>query len=83
MKKIEGTIGALGSMFSRLSTLIQQQGEEVDLIDDNLEAAEEDVIAAEGELLKYFALVKGNRGLIVKVFLGLAIFSVTMMIIYG
>ena len=83
MKKIEGTIGALGSMFSRLSTLIQQQGEEVDLIDNNLEAAEEDVIAAEGELLKYFALVKGNRGLIVKVFLGLAIFSVTMMIIYG
>ena len=83
MKKVEGTIASLGSMFSRLSTLIQEQNEEVDIIGGNLEAAEEDVMAAEGELLQYFAMVKSNRGLIVKVFLGLAIFSMTMMVLYG
>ena len=83
MKKVEGTIASLGSMFSRLSTLIQEQNEEVDIIGENLEAAEEDVMAAEGELLQYFALVKSNRGLIVKVFLGLCIFSMTMMVLYG
>lgn len=42
-----------GSIFERLSTMITEQGEMIDRLDDNLDAAEINVNAGYQEILKY------------------------------
>lgn len=42
-----------GSIFERLSTMITEQGEMIDRLDDNLDAAEVNVNAGYQEILKY------------------------------
>ena len=42
-----------GSIFERLSTMITEQGEMIDQLDDNLDAAEVNVNAGYQEILKY------------------------------
>ena len=42
-----------GSIFERLSTMITEQGEMIDRLDDNLDAAEVNVNAGYQEIVKY------------------------------
>ena len=42
-----------GASFERLSTMITEQGEMIDRLDDNLDAAEVNVNAGYQEILKY------------------------------
>ena len=77
----EKSIAELGVMFTKMSTLISQQGEVLERIEDDVEAAGLDIDAGHDELVKVYGMTKGNRGLILKVF-GILIFMIVFMKLY-
>eukprot|EP00984_Skeletonema_dohrnii_P001156 scaffold355_cov127-Skeletonema_dohrnii-CCMP3373.AAC.16 len=77
----EKSIAELGVMFTKMSTLISQQGEVLERIEDDVEAAGLDIDAGHDELVKVYGMTKGNRGLILKVF-GILIFLIVFMKLY-
>jgi len=77
----ERSIAELGVMFTKMSTLISQQGEVLERIEDDVEAAGMDIDAGHDELVKVYGMTKGNRGLILKVF-GVLIFLIIFMKLY-
>ena len=62
------SIAELGVMFTKMSSLISQQGEVLEGIEDDVEAAGMDIDAGYDEFVKTYGMTKGNRGLILKVF---------------
>ena len=77
----ERSIAELGVMFTKMSSLIVQQGEVLERIEDDVEAAGFDIDAGHDELVKVYGMTKGNRGLILKVF-GILIFLIIFMKLY-
>lgn len=77
----EKSIAELTTMFAKMSTLISQQGEVLERIEDDVEAAGGDIDAGHEELVKVYGYTKGNRGLILKVF-GVLIFLIFFMKFY-
>ena len=53
VQDIEANMTELGSIFERLSTMISEQGEMIDRLDDNLDAAEVNVNMGYQEIVKY------------------------------
>ena len=74
----EKSLAELTNMFSKMSSLIQKQGETLVKIEDDVEAAAIHVDAGAEEIDKLYEFTKGNRGLILKVF-GILIFFVIFM----
>jgi len=74
----ETMLGELGQLFGKMSTLISQQGEVLEKIEDDVEAAHTDVLAGQEELTNLYSLKKGNRPLIIKTFLVLNFLIVFM-----
>ena len=77
----EKSIAELGVMFTKMSTLITQQGEVLERIEDDVEAASGDIDAGHDEIVKLYGMTKGNRGLILKVF-GILIALIIFMKVY-
>jgi hypothetical protein len=67
-RQAETMLGELGQMFGKMSTLISQQGETLEKIEDDVECALGDVTAGQEELTKLYGIKKGNRPLIIKTF---------------
>ena len=67
-QQAERTLGELGTLFGKMSTLISQQGEVLEKVEDDVEAAFVDVMAGQEELTKLYSIKKGNRPLILKTF---------------
>lgn len=68
VETIESTIQELGQMFSQLATMVAEQRETVQRIDQNTDDISFNVSGAQRELLKYYARISSNRWLMVKVF---------------
>ncbi len=68
-QQAETMLGELGQLFGKMSNLISQQGEVLEKIEDDVEAAHADIIAGQEELTNLYSLKKGNRPLIIKTFL--------------
>lgn len=64
VQDIEANMTELGSIFERLSTMISEQGEMIDRLDDNLDAAEVNVNMGYQEIVKYGQNVYGMLGMI-------------------
>mmetsp|Transcript_7071 Transcript_7071/g.13069 ORF Transcript_7071/g.13069 Transcript_7071/m.13069 type:complete len:414 (+) Transcript_7071:95-1336(+) len=69
MQNVESMMSDLSQMFARVGTLVAEQGEEVDRIDDNLVTAGVDIQAGQNELLKYYNNMSQERALIIKILL--------------
>lgn len=67
--QVESTIVEITGMYTRMATMVAEQGEIISRIDDDMDIAQTNVEAAHGELLKLFNMVQGNRSLILKIFL--------------
>lgn len=67
-RQAERAIYELGNMFSKMATLIHSQAQHIEKIEDDVELANHDVNAGHEEITKLFDITKGNRSLIVKVF---------------
>ena len=91
VQDIEAHMTELGSIFERLSTMITEQGEMIDRLDDNLDAAEVSVNMGYQEIVKYgqnvYEMDKdlmssfSNRSLIMKLF-GVLIFFIIFFLIF-
>ena len=77
----EKSLAELTTMFSKMSNLITQQGEVLERIEDDVEAAGGDIDAGHDELVKVYGYTKGNRALILKVF-AVLIFLICFMRFY-
>lgn len=69
------------AFFLRLQTLISEQSEQIDKIEDDVEAASFDVQAGQNSITEVYSLKKGNRPLILRVF-GILIFVIIFMRFY-
>ena len=65
---IESTINEVGGLFQQLATMVQEQGEVIQRIDDNIEDVSLNIGGAQRELMKYYKSVSSNRWLMLKVF---------------
>ena len=74
--EVEGTIGELGQLFKRLATMIQEQSEMVERIDDDVESARGNADAAHSLLLKTYESVSSNQGLYYKILAIVGLFGV-------
>lgn len=81
MHTIESTIVELGGIFSQLATMVKEQEEQVQRIDDHTNTAALNVELGHNEILKYFQSVTSNRWLMVKIF-GVLIFFFLLFIIF-
>lgn len=74
VSEVEKTIGELGTLFKRLATMISEQQELIERIDDDVENAMENTNNAKNALLKAYESVSSNRGLYLKIGAILALF---------
>ena len=72
--EIETTIGELGMLFRRLTTMIHEQQEMVERIDEDIENAVGSVDQAHGALQKAYDTASSNRALYMKLGGILAVF---------
>ncbi|PRP83847.1 Stx5a protein [Planoprotostelium fungivorum] len=63
---ITRTIGELQGIFGQLATLVAEQHESIQRIDENVEATSSRVAEAQNELLKYLNSISNNRTLVLK-----------------
>jgi hypothetical protein len=68
-RQAESTLSEVAKLYGKMSTLITQQGETLEKIEDDVECALVDVSAGQEELTKLYSIKKGNRPLIIKTFL--------------
>ncbi|KAK6201695.1 snare protein SED5/Syntaxin 5 [Scheffersomyces amazonensis] len=73
VETIESTINEVGNLFQQLATLVSEQGEQIQRIDENIEDTSLNITGAQRELLKYYAHITSNRWLFLKIF-GVLIF---------
>ena len=64
--EVESTIGELGQLFKRLTTMIQEQGEMVERIDEDIENASSHVESASEQLQKAYDAASSNTTLYAK-----------------
>ena len=81
-RQAEQSLAALGTIFGKMSTLIVQQSETLNKIEDDVEAANVDVNAGHSEITTLYSIKKGNRMLIIKVYC-LLIFLIVFMRFYA
>ena len=80
-KQAESTLAELGTLFGKMTNLISAQGEQLEKLEDDVEAAMGDVIAGQEEIQTLYSIKKGNRSLIIKIF-GILIFFILFMRLY-
>ncbi|KAF7720980.1 cis-Golgi t-SNARE syntaxin [Apophysomyces ossiformis] len=78
---IESTIAELGSIFQQLATMVAEQRETVQRIDQNTDDIEMNVMGAQRELLKYYTNISSNRWLIIKIFVTIIFFFMVFTLI--
>lgn len=67
-RQAEQSIAELGTVFGKMSTMIAQQSETLEKVEDDVEAAFADVSAGQEEITILYEIKKGNRPLILKTF---------------
>lgn len=68
VETIEATINEVGNLFQQLATMVTEQGETIQRIDQNVEDIDMNISGAQRELLKYYAHISNNRWLFLKIF---------------
>lgn len=74
VETIESTINEVGNLFQQLATMVSEQGETIQRIDQNVEDISLNISGAQRELLKYYANISSNRWLFLKIFGVLIVF---------
>lgn len=74
--EVEKTIGELGQLFKRLGTLISEQQELVERIDEDVENAVSNADRAQAALLKTYEKVSSNKGLYMKLMAIITLFII-------
>jgi len=73
-ERAEAQIAQLGSLFQQMASLVVEQSETIQRIEDDVENGLVDTKEGHRHLTDYYERSKGNRGVILKVFALLAFF---------
>ena len=76
-REVEATVVELGQLFSQVASLVAEQGDVIERIDADMDAAGANVEAGYSELGKFYQSVRRNRGVIVRL-LAVAAFVVLL-----
>eukprot|EP00771_Trimastix_marina_P002464 gnl/Trimastix_PCT/3594.p1 GENE.gnl/Trimastix_PCT/3594~~gnl/Trimastix_PCT/3594.p1 ORF type:complete len:291 (-),score=68.69 gnl/Trimastix_PCT/3594:71-943(-) len=76
LNSIQRTIGEVGRMFQELTRMVSEQGEQLRLVDANLDSTLDNMEAATGQLRRTYNRAVSNRWLILKIFGVLAVFII-------
>lgn len=76
VETIESTINEVGNLFQQLATMVNEQSEVVQRIDQNVDDIDMNIQGAQRELLKYFNNISSNRWLFLKIFGVLLLFFI-------
>lgn len=68
VETIEATINEVGNLFQQLATMVTEQGETIQRIDQNVDDIDMNITGAQRELLKYYAHILNNRWFFLKIF---------------
>lgn len=68
VETIEATINEVGGLFQQLATMVQEQGEVIQRIDNNVEDVSLNITGAQRQLIKYYNNISSNRWLMVRIF---------------
>lgn len=82
VQQIESTMVELNSIMMEVSTMVAEQGEVVERISRDIDDANEHVLGAQEQLLKYLSSVSSNRGLILKMLFVLVIFIIIFFVFF-
>jgi len=82
VENIERTIVELGGVFQQLATLVAEQGDKLQRIDENIDNSVDFVDRGHTQLMKVWHNVSGSRMLIVKLFLVLIVFAVIFIVFF-
>ncbi|GLE04558.1 hypothetical protein PINS_up013513 [Pythium insidiosum] len=80
--QVESTIVEITGMYTRMATMVAEQGEIISRIDDDMNIAQANVEAAHGELLKLYSMVSSNRSLIIKIFIVLLLVIFLFVVVF-
>ena len=80
-RQAEQALHSIGTMFGKLSTLVSQQAQVLEKVEDDVEAASVHVQAGQDEITTLHSIKKGNRSLILKVF-GMLLFLILFLRLY-
>lgn len=80
-QKIEASIAQMGQLFVQMASLVMEQSETLGRIEDDVEAGLVDTITAHESMNDFYNVTKGNRAMILKVFL-LLIFFIVLFIVW-
>lgn len=80
IESIESTIAELGQVYSRFASVLAEQREMVQRIDENVGNVQDNVEGAHGQLLKYYQGISSNRGLMLKS-IGVVVVFFTMFVV--
>eukprot|EP01121_Diplochlamys_sp_Union-15-3_P001311 TRINITY_DN11149_c0_g1_i1.p1 TRINITY_DN11149_c0_g1~~TRINITY_DN11149_c0_g1_i1.p1 ORF type:complete len:298 (-),score=36.24 TRINITY_DN11149_c0_g1_i1:21-914(-) len=83
IRVIESTMEELKVIFQNLATLVSQQAETIQRIDENVEYTMTSVEGADKHLLSYLTKISSNRWLIVKIFIVLIVFAVLFLVFFA
>ena len=78
MAQVESQIAEMGSMFTKMASLVHEQGETVTNIYDDVDESLTHVQSGQSELLKYYNTISKDRQLIIKLF-GVLFFIIILM----
>ena len=74
-EKIESAIAQMGSLFTQMAGLVTEQGDALTRIEDDVESGLEQIEMAHTEMQYFYEITKGNRSMIIKIFLLLLFFA--------
>jgi syntaxin 5 len=64
----------MGQLFSQMATLVMEQGETLARIEDDVEVGLTETTEAHKSMEQFYEITKGNRSMIIKIFLLLVFF---------
>ncbi len=71
----------MGKLFQQMTTLIMEQSETISRIEDDVEMGLHQTVEAHKSMESFYEISKGNRGIIIKVFL-LLIFFIFLFLVW-
>lgn len=68
-QKVEKSIAQMGELFSQMANLVMAQSETITRIEDDVESGLSETLDAHKSMEQFYEITKGNRSLIIKIFL--------------
>lgn len=79
-QQVEKMISELSQTFTKMATLVAEQGEVVTRIDDNLDQTSAHIDSGQSELLKYYNTLSSERQLILKLIA--VVFAIALLFVF-